>query len=167
MDRITLTRAEAVALLLLTGPGGAALTRKNQGPALKMFPELTRVLTQTTQKEVDDACYTFVEKVRTQLVQFNEDIINKERLERERAERAQQNDLFYKNATGLLKKLNDSAFLTAQERLDLATKRYPEADIRLNRLDKLEYFGRKTPTTSPLAQLLKEKLAGGYPKRDF
>jgi hypothetical protein len=175
MDRITLTRAEAVALLLLTGPGGADLTRKNKAPALKMFPELARVLNETTQKEVDDACYNFVEKVRTQLVQFNEGIINRERTERERQERAKQNDLFYKNVTGLLKKVNDTVWLTGKEGLDLALARYPEADIRENRLGKLEYFGRKSMSTPPvprgpvsdnsLSELLKTKLP--YPPLVF
>jgi len=166
MDRITLTRAEAAALLLLTGPGAYELTRKNQGPALKQFPELNRALNETTQKEVDNACYSLADKARVQLIQFNEGIINRERAEREKKEREQKDDLFYKNVTGLLKKLNDAGFLIPTERLGLATARYPEADIRQNRLGKLEYFGRKPATTSGLGALLKEKL-GATARNDF
>jgi hypothetical protein len=109
------------------------------------------------------------------MAQFNEEIINKERLERERAAERDAKDLFYKNVTVLLKKVNDTVWLTGKERLDLAVARYPEADIRENRLGKLEYFGRKSMNTTPvprgpvsgnsLSELLKTKLP--YPPLVF
>lgn len=163
MDRIQLTRAEAVALLLLTGPSAERALLVHRAEAKRIFPGFARVIDSVTPKEADDAVFRLMDILKPQLAKFNEELVNKERLERERAAERAKQDLYYKNVTGLLKKLNDSAFLTCQERLDLATKRYPEADIRANRLDKLEYFGRKRvvppkyPSTS-LSDLLKAKL---------
>lgn len=167
MDRIQLTRVEAVALLLLTGPGVSAMTRKNLEAAKKQFPGFRRVLSTTSQTEIDNACYRLVEIVKPQLAKFNEELVNKERLERERAAERAKQDLFYKNVTGLLKKVNDTAYLTGTERLQLAATRYPEADIRLNRLSKLEYFGRKPMVTSIPAEvkISKSELATGFGKQ--
>ncbi len=164
MDRIQLTRVEAVALLLLTGPGASTMTRKNLEAVKKQFPGFSRVFSATSQTEIDNACYRLVEIVKPQLAKFNEELVNKERLDRERAAERAKQDLFYKNVTGLLKKLNDTTYLTGAERLQLATARYPEADIRENRLGKLEYFGRKSepapyPNRTSLKALLEAKLA--------
>lgn len=158
MNRITLTRAEAVALLLLTGPGATTRVRENMPKALKTFPEFKKVLDAVTIRDVDSAVYKLVEAARPQLAQFNEEIINKERVERERAADRIKQDLFYKSVTGMLKKLNDTTYLTGAERLQLATARYPEADIRANRLDKLEYFGRKQVPAPAIPKSLRELL---------
>lgn len=166
MNRITLTRAEAVALLLLTGPGAPTRIRENMPKALKTFPEFKKVLDAVTIRDVDSAIYKLVDAARPQLAQFNEEIINKERLEKERAAERVKQDLFYKNVTGLLKKLNDTTWLTGQERLELASTRYPEADVRLNRLDKLEYFGRKNVDAVTPAHIRQAKadIAAGFAK---
>lgn len=163
MDRIQLTRAEAVALLLLTGPSAERALLLHRAQAKKTFPGFARVIDSVSSKEADGAVFRLMDILKPQLAKFNEELVNKERLERERAAEAAAKDLFYKNVTGLLKKLNDTTYLIPEERLSLATARYPEADIRVNRLGKLEYFGRKTfPVTGMprgLKELLKEKLA--------
>lgn len=158
MDRIQLTRAEAVALLFLTGPTAERALVDNRSKAKKTFPGFARVIDSVTPQEADAAVYRLMDSLKPQLAKFNEELVNKERLERERAAEREAKDLFYKSVTTLLKKLNDVGVLTGQERLACATARYPEADIRLNRLDKLEYFGRKMPTY-PGAKSLKELLA--------
>lgn len=159
MDRIQLTRAEAVALLFLTGPLAEVALSRNRAEAKKTFPGFVRLIDSVTQRETEDAVFRLVDILKPQLAKFNEELVNKERLERERAAEREAKDLFYKNVTGLLKKLNDVGVLTGQERLACATARYPEADIRLNRLDKLEYFGRKMPTYPGAKQSLRELLA--------
>lgn len=167
MDRIQLTRAEAVALLLLTGPTAEQALARNRSEAKKTFPGFARVIDSVTPREADDAVFRLMDILKPQLAKFNEELVNKERLGRERAAERAAKDLFYKNVTGLLKKLNDTAYLIPEERLSLATARYPEADIRVNRLGKLEYFGRKTfPVTGMprgLKELLKAKLAQPVP----